>query len=476
MATGMTRRRWLGLVAAAACTPRTRPAVPTDAARTFPADFLFGAATSAYQIEGAVAEDGRGSSIWDRFCHTSGTIANGDVADTACDHYHRWENDLDLARSLSLSAYRFSIAWPRVQPTGTGAANAKGLDFYARLVDGVLARGMVPMVTLYHWDLPQPLEDAGGWPARDTASRFADYAALVAKRLGDRVPLWATVNEPKIAAMLGYGAGKHAPGRTDWSAAVAALNHLLLAHGLGVQAVRAAGARGKVGVVLDLEPVIAATESPADREAVRLRQAAMDGLGPSPLFHRRFPDETRALFHKRGVPLDALSDDDARVAGQPMDFLGVNYYAPQVVRMADDGPQVVSGRYPRALLDWEEIAPDALAILLEDLHVRFGAPELYVTENGVAFTDTPDASGAIVDTARIDYLRDHLAAAHRALARGVKLRGYFVWSLLDNFEWADGFTPRFGLVSVDYATQRRTPKRSARWYAEVARSLRSGSE
>jgi beta-glucosidase len=263
--------------------------------------------------------------------------------------------------------------------------------------------------------------------------------------------------------------GVHAPGRKDPAAALAALDHLFLAHGLGVRAIRAAGARGKVGAVLNLEPAIPATDSPADREAARMRQAIMDGLGPEPLFRGRFPEATRAHLRELGRPDDALSDDDAHIAATPADFLGVNYYAPQVVRMGAKGPEEVTGRLPRAQLEWEEIEPDGLTMQLEHLHARFGGPELIVTENGVAFPETPDEHGAIADIARITYLRDHLTAAHRAIARGVKLRGYFVWSLLDNFEWSDGFAPRFGLISVDYATQRRTPKQSARWYAQVAR-------
>jgi beta-glucosidase len=471
--TSITRRGWLGLVAAGAgaCAARMRPKTPTDGARTFPKGFLWGAATSAFQIEGAVKEDGRGESIWDRFAHTEGMIANGDVPDVACDHYHRWAEDLDLAKSLGLSAYRFSIAWPRVQPTGSGAVNQKGLDFYSRLVDGVLARGLAPMATLYHWDLPQPLEDAGGWPARDTAQRFADYATIVAKALGDRLPMMATLNEPALVAAAGYGVGKLAPGRKDWTAMGAALDHLLLAHGLGVQALRAGGARGKIGIVLNLEPVLPATDSPEDREAARLRQAIVDGAGPEPIFHGRFGDGIRASLKKRGVTTDVLSDDDAKIAATPIDFLGVNYYSPNPVRMGEHGPENVMGRFPHAQLDWEEIDPEALTILLEDLHARFGAPELYVTENGVAYPDPPPPIGVTLeDSARITYLHDHLAAAHRAIERGVKLRGYFVWSLLDNFEWSDGFAPRFGLVSVDYATQRRAPKRSAAWYAQVART------
>jgi beta-glucosidase len=438
---------------------------------TFPPGFLWGAATAAYQIEGAHDQDGRGESIWDRFSHTPGRTYLGHTGDVACDHYHRMESDVALMSELGLQSYRFSVSWPRVLPTGRGAVNPHGLGFYDRLVDRLLAAGIAPAVTLYHWDLPQALEDDGGWPNRDTAFRFADYADVVFEALGDRVPMWITLNEPWCSAFLGYGTGVHAPGRSSDADCAAAGHTLLLAHGLAVQRFRARGLAGAIGITENVSSVTPATTSDADRAAASRYDAFMNRWFLDPIFRGAYPEE---LAQAWGALLPSFSADEMAAVTSPIDFLGLNYYTRAVVR--DDpgaGPlrvgHVRMQGAPHTAMDWE-IYPDGLREILTTIDARYDHPTLYVTENGAAFDEAPGPDGIVHDAPRREYLRDHFAAAHMAMGQGVRLRGYYVWSLLDNFEWAYGYSRTFGIVHTDYATQVRTPKESARWYAEVIRT------
>ncbi|MEU5723563.1 GH1 family beta-glucosidase [Micromonospora sp. NPDC047738] len=459
--------------------PSPGQADPID---TLPPTFRWGVATSSYQIEGAVAEDGRTPSIWDTFCRVPGAVAGGDTGDVACDHYHRMPQDVGLIADLELDTYRFSVAWPRVQPGGRGPANPDGLAFYDRLVDELLGRGIDPWVTLYHWDLPQELEDAGGWPHRDTAYRFADYAELVFAELGDRVKTWTTLNEPWCSAMLGYAYGQHAPGRRDLGDGIAAAHHLLLGHGLAVRRLRAA-ATGPIelGITVNLATADPATNNPADRDAAR----ASDGLGNrlylDPLFHGRYPADVVADLAAEGVRLP-IEDGDLAVISSPIDVLGVNFYFGQLFSGVDERGRerddegrpvrrVVRRDLPRTAMDWE-IVPASFTDLLVRLSRDYPGVPLVVTENGAAFDDRPDADGFVADDDRVAYLAEHLRAVARARQAGADVRGYFAWSLLDNFEWAYGYDKRFGIVRVDYDTQRRTPKRSAHWYRDTVRRVR----
>jgi beta-glucosidase len=456
------------------------PAAATG--RGLPAGFVWGAATAAYQIEGASTEDGRGPSIWDTFSHTPGRVRGGGTGDVAVDHYHRWREDVALMAEIGLSAYRFSVSWPRVQPTGRGPALQRGLDFYRRLADELLERGIEPWLTLYHWDLPQPLEDAGGWPVRDTASRFADYAALVYDALGDRVHTWTTLNEPWCPAFLGYCSGEHAPGRQEPAASVRAGHHLLLGHGLATQVLRAVGAR--VALSLNLYGVEPAT--PADADAARRIDGLQNRFFLDPVLRGAYPADVVADLAPV-TDFGFVRDGDLALIGQPLDALGVNYYSRHVVRVGADpsrpGPagSVLPAPFPgagdvgfaavgtaRTAMGWE-IHAAGLTGVLTRVATEYPAPPLYVTENGAAFADTVTADGRVHDRERTVYLAVHLAACRDALAAGVDLRGYFVWSLLDNFEWAWGYDMRFGLVHVDFETQRRLLKDSARWYAASAR-------
>jgi beta-glucosidase len=435
----------------------------------FPDGFQWGVATASYQIEGAVREGGRAPSIWDTFSHTPGATLNGDTGDVADDHYHRWPEDLELLRGLGVDLYRFSLAWPRLQPDGHGPLNEAGVDFYSRLVDGLLEHGVQPWVTLYHWDLPQALQDGGGWPARDTAERFAEYAALVHERLSDRVRIWTTLNEPFCSALTGHAEGRHAPGVQDDDAAMRAVHHLLLGHGLAVRAMRAADPEAKYGITLNLTPTDPASEEPADVEAARRIDAIANRLFLDPVLLGRYPDD---------VPPLPVQEGDEAIIGQPLDVLGVNYYFRQIARAGGNGRrpspwvgardvEFVSRGLPRTEMGWE-IDASGLRDILVRLHRDYPAVPLYVTENGAAFADE-QANGRVHDPDRIAYLEAHFRAAAEAIAAGVDLRGYFVWTLLDNFEWAYGYTKRFGLVHVDYETLQRTPKDSARWFAEVTR-------
>lgn len=437
----------------------------TAAMPEFPAGFRWGVSTSAYQIEGGVNENGRGASIWDTFAHTPGRIADGSTGDVACDHYHRHAEDVALLAGLGVSAYRFSIAWPRVRPTGDGPVDARGLDFYDRLVDDLLAHGVDPVATLFHWDLPQALEDAGGWLNRDTAHRFAEYADATAARLGDRVKLWITLNEPFIHMSLGHGTGEHAPGRTLLFDAFPVAHHQLLAHGLAVAALRAR-TTSPVAIANNYSPVRPAGDTDADRAAVAAYEALHNRLFTDPLFSRGYPAEL-------GFDTAVVRAGDLDVIAAPIDVLGVNYYNPTGVRAPQEGSPlpfefVPLEGYPRTAFDWP-VAPDGLRELLGWLHRTYAddLPPIQVTESGCAYDDAPDADGRVHDPERIAYLDGHLRAVRAAMAEGVDVTGYFVWSLLDNWEWAEGFTKRFGLVHVDFDTQLRTPKSSYAWFRDL---------
>jgi beta-glucosidase len=437
---------------------------------TFPADFLWGAATSAYQVEGSPLADGAGASIWHRFSHTPGRIADGTHGDVACDHYRRYGDDVRLMRELGIRAYRFSISWSRVLPEGTGRVNGKGLGFYSRLVDTLLEHGIQPMVTLYHWDLPAALEDRGGWAAARSADWFADYARLMYGALGDRVRLWATINEPWVVVNEGYVTGQHAPGRRDLAEAAAVAKNLLLAHGAAVAEYRAAG-RGQIGLVVNLVPIEPASDSEADRGAARRHDAYLNRQFLDPVLRGEIAARLPEMFGTAWP--DWTAAELAQVA-QPIDFVGVNYYLRLVV-CADDGGGPARARIvpqancPRTAMDWE-IYPRGLTETLVWVHERYGQVPLYITENGAAFADKRQPNGSVNDTERVQYLLEHLRAAGEAISAGVNVRGYFVWSLLDNFEWACGYSKRFGIVHVDFPTQQRVAKSSARFYTNVIRS------
>ncbi len=435
----------------------------------FPAGFTWGVATAAYQIEGAVTEDGRSPSIWDTFSHTPGTIDGGDTGDVACDHYHRVPEDIGLIKQVGADAYRFSIAWPRVVPGGDGPVNKAGLDFYDRLVDGLLEAGVTPFATLYHWDLPQVLQDRGGWTVRETSEHFAAYASHVVERIGDRVKDWATLNEPLCSAWIGHLEGRMAPGLTDLTAAVNASYHLHLGHGLAVQAIRAASSDARVGIVNNLSPIVPASTSEADLAAARRADGHINRWWLDPILGRGYPQD---MVETYGVELPVRPGDLETIAA-PLDWLGLNYYFRQIVTADPSGPapgftQVPVADARHTYMDWEVYA-DGLEQLLLRLTEEYGVERIYVTENGSAYQDTVAADGSVHDPERVAYLEEHLAACARAVAKGAPLAGYFAWSLLDNFEWAYGYDKRFGLVHVDYATQRRTVKSSGRRYAELIR-------
>jgi beta-glucosidase len=452
--------------------PDDRPD-PGSAEAPLPPGF-FGAATAAFQVEGASTADGRGESIWDRFCATPGAVAGGATGEVACDHYHHWPEDLDLMVELGIESYRFSLAWTRILPTGSGAVNQAGLDFYRRLVDGLLERGIEPMLTLYHWDLPQALQDGGGWERRETAERFAEYSAVVARALGDRVGQWITHNEPWVTSFLGHATGSKAPGMRDWGVAVRVSHHVLLSHGLALAALRAelpAGAR--CGIALNPAPVHPDRDDPDDHAAVERYDGHLNRWFLDPVLRGVYPDDTRALYEERVGPVGDR-DGDLAVIGAPIDFLGVNYYNPHTVRAAVGveplGLVTVDGPGPRTAMGWE-VDADAFVELLVRLRRDYGDLPIAITENGAAFDDHVDAGGAVADEERLAYLESHLAAVVRARQLGVDVGRYCVWSLLDNFEWEEGYAKRFGIVHVDFDTQRRTPKSSARWYQQhVARS------
>lgn len=464
---------------------------------TFPPGFLWGSATASYQVEGASTEDGRGASIWDVFAATPGKVYQGHDGSVACDHYHRYRDDVALMKQLGLQSYRFSVAWPRVMPDGV-AAHPRGLDFYSRLVDELLEHDLEPWLTLYHWDLPQALQDKGGWPERDTAYRFLDYSAAVQDALGDRVRYWTTMNEPLCSSFFGYGDGHHAPGETDPDRALRAAHHLLLGHGLVTQQLRAARPDQSWGITLNFTDIAPADPtSAADKDAARRADALFNRHFAEPIFLGAYPEDTvRDLG--RLWPAGMIHDGDLQVINTPIDVLGVNYYAREAVTGPDPataeqaaesarsqgkhlgriGSEHVSTvtrpQNPRTDMGWE-VHPQGLTDLLLRLHRDYtGAAgvELYVTENGAAYDDPAPTDGAVADPERLDYVRSHLVAVHEAIEAGVPVRGYFVWSLLDNFEWAFGYSKRFGIVHVDFDTLARTPKASALFYSAVARSNR----
>jgi beta-glucosidase len=446
-------------------------------AADFPPSFRWGVATSSYQIEGAVTEDGRTPSIWDTFSRVPGAVAGGDHGDVACDHYHRMPQDVALIKSLGVDTYRFSVAWPRVQPHGRGPANPAGLAFYDRLTDELLAAGVDPWVTLYHWDLPQELEDAGGWPNRDTAYRFADYAMLVFDKLNDRVEHWTTLNEPWCSAWLGYAEGVHAPGRKDFDAAIASVHHLLLGHGLATQRMRAAATREHTfGITLNMGTADPATDSEADRNAAR----RADGMGLriylDPLRKGSYPQDMVDDLAARGTAFP-VQDGDLETISAPFEVLGVNFYFGQDFSGTDEqgngvdeaGHPVVRAVLPdrpKTAMGWP-ITPERFTRLLVRLHRDYPGLPLVITENGAAFDDAADGSGFVADDDRTSYLAEHIAAVAAAREQGADIRGYFAWSLLDNFEWAYGYAKRFGIVHVDYETQVRTPKQSALWFRDL---------
>jgi beta-glucosidase len=437
---------------------------------TFPAGFLWGAATSAYQIEGSPLADGAGESIWHRFAHTPGRVFENQHADLACDHYRRYRDDIALARELGIRAYRFSISWSRVLPAGTGRVNAAGLDFYKRLVDELAANDIRPMATLYHWDLPQAIEDRGGWANPDSAKWFAEYADVMIRALDDRVPLWATLNEPWVVVHEGYVMGGHAPGRRDWREAVVVSKNLLKAHAAAVEAYRARG-KHKIGLVVNLVPIHAASENDADRQAANRWDAYFNRQFLDPVLLGKQPPEMADLYGEAWT--DWTAEELAQVS-RSIDFVGINYYLRLVAAEDPAGgpPRARSVRQPQSeytAMDWE-VYPRGLTEILTWVAGRYGNAPLYITENGVALEDVAEPNGGVNDVRRVQYLNSHLRAAREAIGTGVDLRGYFVWSLLDNFEWQSGFSKRFGIVRVDFETQQRVPKASARFYSDVVRT------
>lgn len=439
-----------------------------------PDDFVWGVSTAAYQIEGSYQSGGKGPSIWDVFSHTPGKVAGGDTGDVACDHLARMESDVALMRDLGVDAYRFSLSWPRVQAEGRGRPNEAGLDVYDRLVDLLLAAGIQPWACLYHWDLPQALQEDGGWAARDTAERFADYAEIVTRRLAGRVPAWLMLNEPNVHAILGHLLGVHAPGLTDLQTYAGAAHHQNLATGLALDRLRSLTPEARLGTVLNLQPVVAHGDGDDDAAAATFLEAVLNGNHLEPLVRGRYPEASAMLME--GV----VRDGDLAITSRPIDFLGVNFYS--VHRVAADPNSLVGlrlvdppGDSETTAMGWE-VTPDSFYEQLMELSRDPDVPPLVVTENGAAFDDEPGPDGRVEDAERVDYLRRHVRAVERAVADGARIDGYFVWSLLDNFEWAEGYAKRFGLVRVDFDTQRRTPKASFDAYARIIRARGVPSE
>lgn len=430
----------------------------------FPHYFLWGAATAAYQVEGAWNEDGRGESIWDRFSHTPGRIANGDTGDIACDHYHRYEEDISLMRQLGLKAYRFSTSWSRVLPSGRGRINPKGLDFYDRLVDRLCAANIEPLLTLHHWDLPQTLQDEGGWDNRNTSHAFADYAALMVKRLGDRVKYWTTFNEPSVITYIGFITGEHAPGLQDPRMAYQAAHHLLVAHGLGVQAIRTAKLDANAGIVLNLWPAEPVSDSTEDAAAAEKYWQEQETLFLDPLFKGHYPP---AVYDMVGENMPKIQDGDMALIAQRLDYVGINYYSRHVIGVNGKVDRIEGSQYTE--MGWEVCAP-ALRRMLVKINSEYEVPPIYITENGAAFKDEVGVDGKIRDLRRIEYLKHHFIQTRLAMLDGVDVRGYMVWSLMDNFEWGHGFSKRFGLAHVDFESRKRTIKDSGEWYANVIRN------
>jgi beta-glucosidase len=440
----------------------------------FPPDFVWGAATASYQIEGAVDVDGRGESVWDRFSATPGKVRNGDSGAIACDFYHRYSDDIGLMRQLGIGAFRFSIAWPRVLPNGRGAVNTAGLDFYDRLIDELLGHGIEPYATLFHWDTPQVLEDRGGWPSREIVGAFSEYVEAVAERLGDRVKHWITHNEPWVVSWIGYGWGHHAPGRTSEPDALATAHHLLLSHGRAVEILRSASPQAEVGITLNLDHPYAASGDPADVAAARWVDGLHNRWFLDPIFKGEYPED---MLEAWAEIMPTVQDGDLETISAPIDFLGVNNYSSPLVAADPQGgrSQIVRRAHAeRTDMDWE-ITPDGLHDLLVRLKRDYSPEAIYVTENGAAFPDVRGHDGAVDDIERQAYLKAYIDAAGRALAAGAPLRGYFVWSLLDNFEWAWGYWKRFGIVYIDYNTLERVPKGSFHWYRDFIAAQRASA-
>ena len=435
----------------------------------FPSDFLWGAATAAYQIEGSPLADGAGASIWHRFSHTPGNTANGDTGDVACDHYYRYESDIALMRELGLKAYRLSISWSRIFPEGKGRINQKGIDFYSRLIDRLLDNGIAPNVTLYHWDLPAALDDLGGWLNPDIAGWFAEYATTMFDALGDRVPMWATINEPFVVMDGGYMHGNLAPGHRNMYEAPIVTHNLLRSHGMAVQAFRTSGNAGRIGLVVNLEPRYAASDSSEDGAATARMDAYSNRHYLDPVFLGKYPDELAEIFEDAWI---SPGDDEMKLIREPVDFIGVNYYSRSVIRHDETNlpfrcERVAQVGNAHTEMGWE-VFPQGLTDILVWIKSRYGDIPLYITENGSAWADPPAAeNGQVTDPLRVAYLRDHLAAIRNAIVKGVNLRGYFAWSLLDNYEWSQGYTKRFGIVHVNYETQERTIKDSGRYYSRT---------
>ena len=427
----------------------------------YPSDFLWGAATASYQIEGAWKEDGKGESIWDRFSHTPGKVANGDTGDTACDHYHRLPEDVSLMREVGIKAYRFSLSWPRIMPSGAGKVNPAGLDFYDRLVDQLLGANITPFITLHHWDYPQALFDNGGWTNRDNLAAFADYAAVAAKRLGDRVSNWTTFNEPSVIAVLGYLTGEHAPGIKDAKTSYQVVHNLNVAHGLAVQALRGVDPSFKVGIVITQWGMEPASDKPEDVEAARRAWYGRETGFLHPLFNGYYHPEYLEVAGKN-API--IQNGDLALISQKLDFVGLNNYSRTVIGKNGPVERVPGSEY--TAMGWEVAAP-ALRRLLNKMNDEYRLPPLYITENGAAYDDVVTADGRIHDSQRISYLHQHFTQVRQAMEDGVDIRGYFVWSLMDNFEWAYGYGKRFGMIHVDYQSLKRTLKDSAKWYRGV---------
>lgn len=437
----------------------------------FPEEFVWGAATASYQIEGAWEEDGKGENIWDRFSHTPGKIENGDTGDIACDHYHRWREDIQLMKEIGIQAYRFSISWGRIFPEGSGEITPAGIDFYSRLVDELLNNGIEPYITLYHWDLPQVLQDEGGWPNRATAEAFVEYADLVSKKLGDRVKNWMTFNEPFVSAWVGYMEGRHAPGHRDVDEMLATAHHLLLAHGLSVPVIRNNVPNAQVGIVLNLSGMMPASRSAADRAASWIQDGVINRWYLDPLEGRGYPQD---MVKHYGRPMEFVQDGDLPIIAVPIDYLGINYYTRGIVRSkevseSENDPQTLFPNPDPTDMGWE-VYPQGLFDILARVHFDYNFPRLYITENGAAYPDQLDENGQVADPLRIAYYREHLKAVSKAIEMGIPVKGYFTWSLLDNFEWAHGYKMRFGLIYVDYGTQQRVLKQSAKYYREVIKA------
>jgi len=452
------------------CRIRIRENDVSDSQLIFPKGFVWGAATASYQIEGAWDQEGKGESIWDRFSHTPGNVENGDTGDVACDHYHRWLEDVALMKELGLDAYRFSISWPRILPEGRGDINQAGIDFYSRLVDALLDAGIVPYATLYHWDLPQALQDEGGWPLRRIVEAFTEFMDVASRALGDRVKHWITLNEPWVSAFIGYREGRHAPGHTDLGEALAASHHLLLSHGLAVPVIRANCPDADVGIALNLTPQEPASLSAADRKESTWVDGYINRWFLDPLVGRGYPQD---IVNSFGNEMEFVQTGDLDSIAIPVDFLGVNYYTRGIARStdideADNEPCTVIPSDEITAMDWE-VYPLGIYNILGRLHFDYAFPAIYITENGAAFPDEVGPDGRVDDPARLAYIKRHLEMVHKAINIGVPVKGYFAWSLLDNFEWGFGYSKRFGIVYVDYQTQQRTPKFSASWYREVIR-------